>query len=75
VLNEVGCYQYLPLEDDPVVLPRQLPYRDNTVTMVEQWESVQHLEAHLATPHMQRYFAAVEPWVEEVSLQILRPGQ
>lgn len=72
VLNESGCYQYLPLEDEKSQFPRQLEYRENTITLLEQWESVEHLEAHLATPHMKAYQERVSLWVESVSLQILR---
>jgi quinol monooxygenase YgiN len=39
--------------------------------MVEKWESVAHLEAHLATPHMKNHSAAVKDDVLDIHIHIL----
>jgi len=44
---------------------------ENLVTIVEQWESVEALKAHLATPHMLKYKNNVKDIVEEVTLKVL----
>lgn len=72
VLQEHGCHGYQPLVDVAQQLPVQLAYRADTITILESWASLAHLEAHLATAHMQAYFRQVEPWVADVSLQLLQ---
>lgn len=51
VLQEAGCHGYAPLVDHAAGVSFQTTAPDSIV-MVEQWESVAHLEAHLQTPHM-----------------------
>ena len=72
VLAEAGCYQYLPLEGEDSGLAGPFDHREDTITMLEQWESTEHLEAHLVTAHMKDYQDIVHPWVERVSIQVLR---
>ena len=54
VLQEEGCHGYAPLVDHAAGVSFQTTSPDSIV-MVEQWESVAHLEAHLQTPHMKAY--------------------
>lgn len=51
VLQEAGCHGYAPMVDHAAGVSFQTTAPDSIV-MVEQWESVAHLEAHLQTPHM-----------------------
>ena len=74
VLDEAGCIEYGPTVDVDTGLPAQGPPRDNTVTVVEKWESLEHLEDHLAAPHMLEYRKRVKEMVLGTSLQILRPA-
>jgi quinol monooxygenase YgiN len=53
----------------------QGPSRDDVVVVVEKWESIPALEAHLIAPHMMEYRPKVKDFVKRVSLQILSPAE
>ena len=53
----------------------QGPARDDIVVVVEKWESVAALEAHLIAPHMMEYRPKVKDFVKKVYLQILTPAE
>lgn len=73
VLAEDGCHGYEPLIDYKSNASFQTQEPD-TIVMLEKWESVAHLEAHLATPHMQAHHAAVKDDVVDVKIRILESG-
>ena len=73
VKEEAGCIEYRPAVDvetglDPQVLD------ENLVTVIEKWESVEHLKTHLGAPHMLEYRQKVASMVEGVSLKVLEDG-
>ncbi len=74
VLAEDGCIAYGPTVDVETGIPVQVPLRENTVTIVEQWESLEHLQAHLNAPHMATYREEVKDLVLGASLQVLTPA-
>jgi quinol monooxygenase YgiN len=72
---ERGCILYEPLIDcDGGIHQRQVPPRPEVVTIVEQWQDVEALRAHLSAPHMAAYRERVADYVYSASLQILRPA-
>lgn len=73
VLAEQGCLFYGPTVDLASGLARQIPLRENTVTIVESWESLAHLQAHIDAPHMTTYRTRVKDLVAGTQLQILEP--
>jgi len=73
VLAEEGCHGYEPLIDHKSNASFQTQEPD-TIVMLEKWKSVAHLEAHLATPHMQAHHAAVKDDVIDVKIKILESG-
>jgi quinol monooxygenase YgiN len=75
VRAEAGCSEYFPAIDTVSGLPVQGPARDDIVVVVEKWESVAALEAHLIAPHMMEYRPKVKDFVKKVSLQILTPAE
>jgi quinol monooxygenase YgiN len=73
VRAEKGCIAYGSTVDVPSGIKTQIPLRDNVVTVVEQWESLEALQAHVAAPHMAAYRERVKDFVVRVSLQVLEP--
>ena len=73
VLAEDGCHGYEPLVDH--ISNASFQNKDpDIIVMLEKWESVAHLEAHLATPHMQAHHEAVKDDVVDVKIKILESG-
>ncbi len=70
VCAEDGCVSYVPMVDVASQLPSQ-ELNENIVTIVEQWESIEALKAHLTTPHMLKYKDNVEAIVKQVTLKVL----
>ena len=73
VKAEEGCLAYDPTVDIDSGLPVQGEIRQNTVTLVEGWASMDALHAHLKTSHMAAYREAVKDYVQNVRLQVLEP--
>ena len=73
VRAEAGCLDYGPTIDADTGLGAQGPLRPHVVTVVERWESLAALRAHLQAPHMAEYRERVKGLVAEVRLQVLQP--
>lgn len=71
VLAEDGCVEYGPTIDAETDIPAQIPRRRNIVTVVEKWESLEQLKAHLVAPHMTEYRGRVKELVVGSVLRIL----
>ncbi len=74
VRGENGCIEYFPATDHVANLPAQAAAREDVVVVIEKWESIAALEAHLIAPHMMEYRPRVKEFVKRVSLQILNPA-
>lgn len=74
VLAEAGCIGYGPAVDVDANLDVQIGPRENVVTVVEAWESVEALHAHLAAPHMLEYRDAVKDMLVDVKIQVMSPA-
>jgi len=71
VRQESGCIEYYPAIDiDSGFSVQRLD--KNMVTVIEKWQSLDALRAHLATPHMLRYKEQVETLVKNISLKVLQ---
>jgi quinol monooxygenase YgiN len=71
VLEEKGCIEYVPTVDTPTGLPPQ-ELDKNSVTIIEKWNTLEDLQAHLTAPHMLAYKEEVKDLVEKLSLKILK---
>ena len=74
VRAEKGCLEYGPAIDFPSGIKVQMPLRENVVVMLEKWQDVKSLEAHLGAPHMLKYREDVKEMVVKVQLQVLQPA-
>jgi quinol monooxygenase YgiN len=74
VLAEDGCVAYEAAVDVDSGIPAQGEPRNDAVTILEQWESLDQLHAHLRAPHMVDYREEVKDLVKRVKLQVLTPA-
>ncbi len=74
VRAEAGCLEYGPAVDTASGLAAQVPLREQVVVILEKWESLDALKAHLAAPHMAAYRQRVKDLVQSVQLQVLEPA-
>ncbi|MFO0967956.1 MAG: putative quinol monooxygenase [Gemmataceae bacterium] len=74
VRAEAGCIEYGPTVDVASGAAAQGPVRDNVAVIVEKWESLEALKAHMQAPHMAEYRLRVKDLVVGVQLQVLEPA-
>lgn len=74
VRAEAGCVEYGPTVDVDSGVSVQGPLRENVVVIIEKWESLAALKAHMQAPHMIEYRGRIKDLVESVTLQILEPA-
>jgi quinol monooxygenase YgiN len=58
----------------PPGIKAQISLGENFVVMIEKWEGLKDLEAHLTVPHMLEYRQDVKDWVAGIKLQVLQPA-
>ena len=67
---ESGCLEYGPTIDAASDITNQ-NVDGNRVTIVEKWESIETLKAHLVAPHMLEYRPKVKDFVVSSELRVL----
>jgi quinol monooxygenase YgiN len=73
VRAERGCIEYGTAIDLQTPITAQAPVLDDAVTVVEKWDSVAALQAHLVAPHMLSHRERVKNIVTKVEIRILEP--
>jgi len=73
VLAEDGCLEYFPAIDVDAKLERQSK-DENAVVVIEKWESVEALHAHLAAPHMLEFRENAGDMIAGITLKVLEQG-
>ena len=73
VRKEAGCIEYGAAVDVPTDISVQQNPGENVVMIVEKWESIDHLKAHLVAPHMTDYRVRIKSFVKGVTLRVLEP--
>ena len=73
VRAEQGCIEYGPTVGIPTDISAQAPIDEDVVVVVEKWESLEALRAHLTAHHMRQYRESVADLVARPAvLQILQ---
>ncbi len=70
VLAEDGCVEYGPTIDAETEIPAQLKAGDNTAVIIERWETLDALKAHLVADHMTAYRERVKDLVQKTVLEV-----
>jgi quinol monooxygenase YgiN len=73
VKAEAGCIAYGPAIDAETDLSAQARVGADRVVIIEQWESVAALKAHMVAPHMLAYRPRVKEFVKGMELRVLEP--
>lgn len=74
VRAEEGCIEYGPAIDVATQIEIQEPLQENMVTVIEKWESIAALQAHLQAKHMQENREKVKDMLAGVKIRILEPA-
>ena len=74
VLAEDGCIEYGPAVDADGVGPFQTKFGGDTFLVIEKWESLDHLNAHAASPHMKAYGAKTKDLIASRVIHVLSPA-
>src|SRR3954451_19237917 len=69
---EAGCIEYGPAVDAEGGPGAK--YGADTFVVIEKWESLDHLKAHAASPHMQAYGAKTRELLANREIHVLTPA-
>lgn len=70
---EAGCIEYGPAIDTEGAGRIQAPLGPDSFAVIEKWESLEHLRAHAAAPHMAAYGAATKDHLTGRVIHVLSP--
>jgi len=71
VLQEKGCLAYDYTREVPSPLGIQEPLEPNRITLIERWESLDALKAHMEAPHMKKAAARLKDLRASVTARVL----
>jgi quinol monooxygenase YgiN len=71
---EDGCIEYGATIDTEGAGVFQTEFGPDTYVVVEKWESLGHLKAHTAAPHMAAYAAKVKGLLANRVIHVLSPA-
>lgn len=74
VRAEEGCRLYTLLEDADTDWDAPQRFGERTFWMVEKWDSVEALKAHLETPHMKAFGPTVKDMRKGMTFHVLQPA-
>ncbi len=71
VRAEDGCRMYTLLKDAETDWDKPMRFGERTMWMLEKWDSVDALKAHLDTPHMKAFGPSVRPMRSASTFHVL----
>ena len=71
---EDGCIEYGPTIDTEGVGAFQTQFGEDTFVVIEKWQSLDHLKAHAAAPHMKAYAEKVKDLLADRVIHVLSPA-
>jgi quinol monooxygenase YgiN len=71
---EAGCIEYGPAIDADGVGSLQTKFGPDTLVVIEKWESLDHLKAHGASPHMAAFAAKTRELIASRVIHVLSPA-
>ncbi len=71
---EAGCIEYGPAVDAEGIGAFQTKFGADTFLVIEKWESLDHLNAHAASPHMRAYGAKTKDLIASRVIHVLSPA-
>ena len=74
VRKEDGCRMYTLLKDASTDWDKPMRFGERTMWMLEKWDSVDALKAHLDTPHMKAFGPTVRPMRTSSTFHVLEPA-
>ena len=74
VRAEQGCIEYEATVDSVPARKFQTEFGADTFAVIEKWESLEALEAHLAAPHMAAYSAKTRDMIANRVIHVLSPA-
>jgi quinol monooxygenase YgiN len=74
VRAEEGCIAYEAVIDVRNALPGFAQFGPDSFVVVEQWASLEALQAHAVAPHMKAYAAKVTDFTANRAIHVLEPA-
>ena len=71
---EDGCIEYGATIDTEDAGGFQTPFGEDTFVVVEKWESLPALQAHVAAPHMAAYGAKTKDMIASRTIHVMSPA-
>lgn len=75
VRAEAGCLEYGPTIDAETDIDIQSLAGENSVTVIEKWESAEALKAHFVVSHMVEYKERVKDLVTDTKIEIFSSAE
>ena len=74
VRAEAGCIAYEAVVDVDNAAPGFASFGLDTFVVVEQWESIEALQAHAVAPHMKAYAGSIRELTASRAIHVLQPA-